>query len=105
MQGEMHQGISPSGPPGTAARYRSNPRPPYPEEARRLHQEGVVLLSVEVSEEGLPMNVSLKHSSGSNLLDQAAIQAVKRWTFEPARAGALPVASRVDVPVRFSLSD
>lgn len=89
----------------TGVRYRSNPKPDYPDEARRRHQEGVVLLSVEVSAQGDPVSVSLKRSSGHDLLDQAAIRAVKGWTFEPARAGAFPVASRVDVPVRFVLSE
>jgi len=104
-QGGAHQGAATTGPIGTSARYRSNPRPEYPEEARRLHQEGVVLLSVEVSEDGRATDVSLKRSSGSDLLDQAALQAVKRWTFEPARVASLPVSSRVDVPIRFSLSE
>ena len=99
-----HHGAVANGPVGAAVRYRSNPRPGYPEEARRLHQEGVVLLSVEVSAEGLPDEVSVKRSSGYESLDQAAVQAVKRWTFDPARVGPLSVASRVDVPVRFSLS-
>ena len=105
MQGGARQGTNANGPIGTAVRYRSNPKPDYPEEARRLHQEGVVLLSVEVSAEGRAAEVSLKRSSGSELLDQAAIRAVKRWTFEPARVASLPVASRVDVPIRFSLAE
>ena len=95
---------TPSAPVTTRASYRSNPKPDYPEEARRQHQEGVVLLSVEVGTDGRPSSVSLKNSSGFPLLDQAAIQAVKRWTFEPARSGPLAVASRVDVPVRFNLA-
>jgi len=103
MQGGGHPGTN--GPVDVVARYRSNPKPEYPGEAKRLHQEGVVLLSVEVSAGGLATDVTLKRSSGFPMLDQAAIQAVKRWTFEPARAASFPVASRVDVPVRFSLSE
>lgn len=104
MESGEHHGAAANGPVGVAVRYRSNPKPDYPEEARRLHQEGVVLLSVEVSAEGLPIDVTLKRSSGSDLLDDAAVRAVKRWTFDPARVGPLPVATRVDVPIRFSLS-
>ena len=95
-----------SGPAVSAhPRYRSNPKPDYPMDARRLHQEGTVLLSVEVSADGHAESVSLKRSSGFPSLDQAAIQAVRHWTFEPGRTGGVAVASRVDVPVRFSLSD
>ena len=70
-----------------------------------MHQQGLVMLNVQVSADGRALDVSLAHSSGVNSLDQAAIQAVRRWTFEPARIGGIAVASRVDVPVRFSLSD
>jgi protein TonB len=70
-----------------------------------MHQQGLVLLSVEVGADGRPQDVSLKHSSGFSALDQAAIQAVRRWSFEPARVAGMTIASRVDVPVRFSLSD
>jgi len=30
---------------------------------------------------------------------------VRRWTFEPARAAGVPVASRVQIPVRFNLAE
>ena len=105
LSGANPRGSATSGPTvGTRARYRSNPRPDYPADARRNHQEGVVLLSVEVGADGQPKEVALKRTSGFALLDQAAIQAVRRWAFEPAVAAGFPVASRVDVPVRFSLA-
>ena len=85
--------------------YRYNPRPDYPAEARASHQEGLVMLGVQVNTEGHVSDVSLARSSGYPLLDKSAIEAVRRWTFEPAREGGFPVASRVDVPVRFTLKD
>lgn len=96
--------------PGTASqnarpRYRSNPRPKYPEEARRKGQQGVVLVTVQVETDGRPSHVTLKQSSGFPLLDAAALEAVRKWTFDPARPGGLPVASSVDLPVRFGLED
>jgi len=63
-----------------------------------------VLISVEIGGDGRASEVTLKRSSGFPLLDEAAIRAVRGWTFEPARAAGIPVSSRVDVPVRFSLS-
>ena len=98
-------GVNPHGAPVAARpRYRSNPKPEYPIDARRQHQSGVVLLLVEVSADGRALNVSLKRSSGVTSLDEAAIRAVRQWTFEPANVGALPVASRAEVPVKFSLA-
>jgi protein TonB len=95
---------APNGPVSSHASYLSNPKPDYPAEARRQRQEGVVLVSVEVDGDGRPSDVTLGRSSGFPLLDEAAVQAVRRWRFEPARAAGLPVSSRVEVPVRFSLS-
>ena len=90
---------------GSVARYRSNPPPPYPEEANRKKQEGKVLVSVQVETNGRPNSVTLISSSGFPLLDAAALEAVRKWTFEPANVGGLPVASRVEVPVVFTLKD
>jgi protein TonB len=86
-------------------RYRSNPTPAYPIPSKRRREEGVVLLNVQVSADGTPAAVSLNRSCGHPLLDRAALEAVRRWTFEPARAADLPVSSLVVIPVRFSLDD
>ena len=88
----------------TKPRYHSNPRPDYPAEARRLRQQGRVLIEVEVSATGQPASVSLKRSSGVVSLDAAALAAVRHWTFEPARTAGVPVAARVEVPVQFDLT-
>jgi protein TonB len=86
-------------------RYRSTPEPEYPAAARRERQEGVVLLAVEVSAQGRPTEVVVKRSSGFELLDRSAVRAVRRWRFEPARTAGLPIASHVEIPVRFRLDD
>jgi len=87
------------------ARYLNNPKPEYPEIARQLRQQGVAILAVEVGADGHPNQVSLSRSSGFPLLDHAAIQAVRAWSFRPERAGDVPVSSHVEVPIRFSLAD
>jgi periplasmic protein TonB len=89
----------------TGVRYRSAPKPEYPSSARRLRQEGVVLLTVDVAADGRPASVSVKRSSGVPVLDEAAVGAVRGWRFEPARSSGRAVASRVEIPVRFSLSE
>jgi len=93
------------GPLSSHAHYLSNPKPEYPEAARQQRQQGVVEVNVLVGADGRASEVSVSRSSGFTLLDQAAVQAVRRWIFEPARAGGLPVSSRVEVPVRFSLAN
>ncbi len=86
-------------------RYRENPNPQYPETARMRGYEGLVLLSAEVSAEGRVEDVSVKKSCGYALLDRSALDAVRRWKFDPGRRMGVPVTMRVDVPVRFMLKE
>ena len=70
-----------------------------------MRQEGVVMLEVLVSSGGSAEEVTVIRSSGYPLLDRAAAEAVRQWTFQPARTAGLPVACRVQIPVRFSLAN
>ena len=96
-----HPAVSP---PDYRAAYLNNPAPPYPRAARRSGDQGTVTLRVRVSAEGAPAQVELDRSSGSNLLDAAALEAVKRWRFAPARRGSEPIEAWVIVPVVFRLA-
>lgn len=89
----------------TPASYDYAPAPPYPEHARREGREGRVLLRVLVDPEGRSKTVEVRLSSGSDVLDRAAEEAVKRWRFVPARSGGRAVESWVNVPVEFRLTD
>lgn len=92
--------------PATAdAAYLQNPRPEYPLLARQMGIEGTVRLRVKVSASGSPLDVQVESSSGSALLDRAAIRAVWRYRFVPARRGQRSVEDVVSVPVRFRLQD
>lgn len=86
------------------ADYLTNPTPPYPRQSRRLGEEGVVRLRVQVGSEGQVLQVELKDGSGYPRLDQSALETVARWHFVPARRGTTPVASWVVVPIVFSLT-
>ncbi len=83
--------------------YFQNPSPPYPELAKQMRQEGLVLLAVDVDREGRPIKVEIEQSSGYRMLDQSALTAVNHWKFQPGRIGDLAVESKVTVPVRFKL--
>lgn len=85
------------------AAYLQNPPPVYPPLARRMGEQGRVLLRVRVAADGLAHQVELKTSSGSPRLDHAALDTVKRWRFVPARQGDQSVAAWVVVPISFSL--
>lgn len=87
------------------ASYKDSPSPPYPSEARRAGQEGVVLLMIRIDKEGFPEKVSIAKSSGVKVLDEVSVQWVrKNWTFHPALEDRNPVASDMMAPVRFELN-
>ena len=85
------------------ANYLANPVPPYPLLARRRHQEGLVLLTVTVTPQGRPASITIKQNSGFPLLDDAALQSVRNWEFQPARINSIAVESEIEVPIRFKL--
>lgn len=85
------------------ANYAHNPKPNYPAIARSRGWQGKVLLRVKVSAQGLSDDVTVEQSSGHEILDEAAIEAVKKWRFIPAKRGETPVASSVIVPIDFKL--
>ena len=85
------------------ADYLKNPAPPYPAIARRMGEQGKVILRVAVSAQGAAESVEVRTSSGSSRLDEAAANTVRHWKFVPARRGETPVASWVLVPINFKL--
>lgn len=81
-----------------------NPPPPYPPQARRLGQQGQVLLRAKVNAQGQVQQVEIASSSGFPALDRAAQEAVQRWEFSPALRNNVPIESWVVVPIQFTLN-
>ena len=90
-------------PPKFGVSYLNNPPPIYPAEAKRNKQQGVVMLKVLVSTSGQPDHIEISESAGLDSLDQAALNAVKKWSFIPAKMGQEVIAAYVIVPIRFNL--
>jgi protein TonB len=78
-------------------------KPRYPESARRAGAQGVTLLRIRVLENGKVGEVNVEKSAGFRDLDLAAMDAVKKWLFEPARRDKEPVSVWVMLPVKFEL--
>ena len=85
------------------AAYLRNPAPRYPLVARRNGVEGTVRVKVLVTRDGRPAQVQLDQTSGSSVLDAAALEAVREWRFVPARRGDERIDSWVEFPVVFKL--
>jgi protein TonB len=79
----------------------STPAPKYPSMALRRGEHGTVMVSAQIGPDGVPASVDVAKSSGSRVLDHAAIDAVRRWRFRPALANGQPVSGEVQVPISF----
>lgn len=91
----------------TAARadasYLNNPPPEYPAIALRQGWSGTVQLRVLVQPNGSPSTITLEKSSGKKVLDDAALVAVQKWKFAPAKRGDTPIEGWVSFPIEFNI--
>ena len=76
--------------------------PEYSEEARKAKYQGVVMLAVEVWEDGLAHNIRVLRSLGLGL-DEKAVEAVKQWKFSPGKKDGKPVKVLAQIQVSFRL--
>jgi protein TonB len=90
-------------PPRSDAAHLNNPPPPYPSLSRRLREEGRVVLDVYILADGRVGETRLRRSSGHPRLDEAALDAVRRWRYVPARRGDEPIPFWYVQPVDFRL--
>jgi len=86
------------------ARYGEQNHVRYPALAVRKREQGEVQLRVLVGSDGMAQQVELERSSGSRVLDTAAMKAVRAWRFVAAERNGTTVASWAIVPIRFDLS-
>jgi protein TonB len=85
------------------AAYLNNPAPFYPLSAKRRGIEGKVLLNILVKTDGTAATVKILRSSGYKELDEAALEAVRKWKFIPAHRGGQFIQANVVVPVEFKI--
>lgn len=74
----------------------------YPEMARKSGVEGQVIVRVLVGKDGRVKQTKIQHSE-SSMLDQAAIDAVKKSIFTPAIQNGQPITCWVSIPIKFRL--
>jgi len=98
---------SPSPPVGETANMKVNNRvdPVYPPASRRAGEQGVGMFRVLVNEKGRPTDVQVLKSSGFPRLDEAAMAAIRKWTFSPAMQNSQAVQSWTRVQVAFKLEN
>ncbi len=77
----------------------------YPLIAKKNEWEGTVRIRVVVQPSGFPETISIKKTSGHTVLDNAAIEAIRKTRFIPAKDGNIPVRSIVEIPIKFDLKN
>jgi protein TonB len=75
------------------------PAPVYPPELERAGIEGTVTFRLKIAADGSVSEALVEKTSGYAAMDRAALEAVRRWRFTPARRFGLPVA--IEVRKRF----
>jgi protein TonB len=83
--------------------YQHNPPPSYPRQARERGWQGTTWLQVEVLADGNPGLVKVVRTSGYIMLDEASVQTVRAWRFQPATRDNKAISSWVEIPIRFEL--
>jgi protein TonB len=78
------------------------PDPEFSEEARKAKYQGTVVLWAVIGSDGRPRDVRIQRSLGMGL-DEKAIEAIRKWRFEPGRKNGAPVSVQVNVEVNFRL--
>jgi len=73
----------------------------YPEAMLKARREGLVVAEAVISSQGCVRELRVVKSAGLEF-DVAALLAVSRWEFEPARQAGQPIAVRMTVTVNFS---
>jgi protein TonB len=78
--------------------------PEYPEQARRAGVEGTVILDATISEAGQVTEIAVERGLPLGV-SEAAVSAVRRWKYEPARGRNGPMASHKAIRIVFSLRE
>jgi len=77
--------------------------PVYPALAKQTHMQGSVIIDAVIDEHGNIIQEQV--ISGPPLLIQAALDAVRRWKYEPTYLNDEPVPVQLNVTVTFRLND
>lgn len=78
--------------------------PDYPFSARSRNIQGTVTVRFLVDESGRVEDPTVMEADPPGVFDASVLKAVRRWRFAPGKRHGEPVATWVELPVRFDLS-
>jgi len=74
--------------------------PDYPSELRHDGVSGLVVVRCTIDTQGNVVDPEVEKSSNGGF-DKAAVEALKKWRFKPAKQDGAPVAIKVSIPIKF----
>lgn len=77
----------------------------YPGWARRKGFEGLLVVALEILEDGSVGRWKIIRSTGEEALDKAAQKAFLAWKFQPALKDGKPIKSCIHIPINFELTE
>jgi TonB family protein len=80
----------------------SKVEPEYTEDARLARYQGTAVLTIEIDTDGVARNMTVLRALGFGL-DQKAIEAIRKWRFNPGTKDGQPVKVVAHVEVNFRL--
>jgi len=91
--------------PTVSVKVIKNPAPHYPSLSRRLNEEGLVVLKIQVHADGSVGKITVVEEPGYPRLVKATISAVKKSTFQPALKNGKAIEDTIVLRFRFKLTD
>lgn len=79
-------------------------KPTYPNELKRDGVEGLAAVSCVIDETGVVQSAKIVKSSNPGF-ERAALDAIVKWKFKPAKKDGKEVKVRVTIPFRFNLEE
>jgi TonB family protein len=76
--------------------------PSYPGLAKMSRQSGTVVMHTVIAPDGTPKDLTVVQTAG-NVLDEAALEAVRLWRYKPYRCNGTPIQVETLIYVNFSL--
>ena len=77
--------------------------PKYPEQDRQSHVQGSVAVYAVIAKDGVPQGLRVVNGISSGL-NQASMEAIQQWRYEPATCDGVPVDVETTITVNYVLS-
>ncbi|MBA4820389.1 energy transducer TonB [Pantoea ananatis] len=103
-QGQMLKSVPNAAPRNVATVGCQVPAPDYPRRAKRLQEQGEVLIRLIINSDGTVKHREIARSSGFDDLDQAAMEAVSRIRCNPYMENGQAISVMTIQPITFKLS-